>query len=318
MKASKFFYALMAVAMLTLAGCKSSPKDEPTPDPENGTEQGGNEQGGNEQGGNEQGGNEQGGTENPDALNVADLLAMKTNGTLPDKDKGTEKHWVEAYIVGTYNFDNDPKFIIGTDNAVATNLLVADDADCIDTYQVASIKLETNFRSLLNIKDNPGNLKKKLLVYGVVEKYCGIPGVVKIEKAYLDGVELTPVQTGGEAGLFKCYRVSIGDLGVEAAGALKVGDEVTVKCKIVNFKGNTPETKYTNDSSSKTVTEQGVMLSINGAAPADAIDVAKAIEIANSLGADVVSAEDYVITGTVAAIGENGAEQYGNMTFDMK
>jgi len=51
MKASKFFYALMAVAMLTLAGCKSSPKDEPTPDPENGTEQGGNEQGGNEQGG---------------------------------------------------------------------------------------------------------------------------------------------------------------------------------------------------------------------------------------------------------------------------
>ncbi len=317
MKASKFFYALMAVAMLTLAGCKSSPKDDPT-DPNQGTEQGENEQGGNEQGGNEQGGNEQGGNENPDALSVADLLAMKTNSTLPDKDKGTEKHWVEAYIVGTYNFDNDPKFIIGTDNAVTTNLLVADDADCIDTYQVASIKLETNFRSALNIKDNPGNLKKKLRVYGVVEKYCGIPGVVKIEKAYLDGVEVTPVQSGGDAGLFKCYRTSIGDLGVAAASALKVGDEVVVKCKIVNFKGNTPETAYKYDNESKTVTEQGVMLSINGDVPASAIDAAKAIEIAKSLGADVVSSEDYVIFGTVASIGKDGAEQYGNMTFDIK
>ena len=304
----------MAIAMLTLVGCNKSPKDDPT-DPNSETP--GTETPGTETPGTETPGTEDPST-NPDVLNVADLLAMKTNSTLPDKDKGTEKHWVEAYIVGTYNFDNDPKFIIGTNNAVATNLLVADDADCIDTYQVASIKLETNFRSQLNLLDNPGNLKKKLRVYGVVEKYCGIPGVVKIEKAYLDGVELTATQAGSDAGLFKCYRVSIGELGVEAASALKVGDEVVVQCKIVNFKGNTPETKYTYDSSSKTVTEQGFMLSINGNVPDDAINVAEAIEIANTLGADVTSTKDYVIVGTVAAIGENAAEQYGNMTFDMK
>ena len=121
--------------------------------------------------------------------NTQQLLDMKTNGTLPEKDKGTAKYWVEAYIVGSYVFANNPQFVIGTSPADVNNVLLAATADNTDTYAVISIKLG-NFSNLINLSNNPTNLGKKLKIYGVVEKYCGISGVVNIEKAYLDGVEI--------------------------------------------------------------------------------------------------------------------------------
>lgn len=132
------------------------------------------------------GGNGNGGDNN--SLTVAQLKDMN----VPAKDAGTEKYWLEAYIVGSYNFKADPKFQIGTENASNSSLLLADDPENTDTYKVASLKLEGGsiFRTALNLVDNPANYKKKLKVYGVVEKYCGINGMVKVEQAFLDGEEI--------------------------------------------------------------------------------------------------------------------------------
>ncbi|MDX9920179.1 MAG: DUF6359 domain-containing protein [Paludibacter sp.] len=121
--------------------------------------------------------------------NTQQLLDMKKNGTLPNKDEGTAKYWVEAYIVGSYVFANNPQFVIGTTPADENNVLLAAKADNTDTYSVISIKLG-NFANLINLSNNPFNMGKKLKVYGVVEAYCGISGVVKIEKAYLNGTEV--------------------------------------------------------------------------------------------------------------------------------
>lgn len=179
MKTSKFFFgAMLAVACTAaLVGCK---KDEGTSsDPfDNNDKDGGDEIV------TPTPGDRDGSEANP--YNVQDLLDMKTNSTLPDKDDGKVKSWVSGYIVGSYNFKNDPKWIIGTDNAVTTNVLIADAADCTDTYAVATVKLG-DFASVLNLSANPGNLGKKLTLYGIVEKYCGVAGVVKLEKALLDG-----------------------------------------------------------------------------------------------------------------------------------
>lgn len=136
---------------------------------------------------------------NDDTLTVASIIEMKSNGTLADKGAGTQKYWVKGYIVGTYNFDANPQWVIGTDNAVNSNLLIADDPESTDTYAVATVKLaQGTFRNLLNLVDNPDNYKKRIKLYGVVEKYCGVGGVVNIEKVFLDGEELSDNTVVGE------------------------------------------------------------------------------------------------------------------------
>ena len=132
-----------------------------------------------------------------DTLTVADILKMKEDGTLPAKDAGTEKKWVKAYIVGSYNFDAESKFVIGTANAAGTSLLLADDPESTDTYKVASVKLSAGkFRDALNLVAHPENYKKELKLYGIVEAYCGIGGIVKIEEAYLDGKNVGEIEVG--------------------------------------------------------------------------------------------------------------------------
>lgn len=54
---------------------------------------------------------------------------------------------------------------------------------------MAAVKLG-DYKSVLNLKANPANLGKKLKIHGIVEKYCGVGGVVKIDKVLLDGQEV--------------------------------------------------------------------------------------------------------------------------------
>ena len=184
----------MCIAMITFAACESTnepqrPGVTPEEQPENPTDKGG--------------------LDNP--YSVADILEMKTNGTLPAKDAGTDKAWVEAYIVGSYNFDADPKFVIGTENAVNSSLLLADDAESVNTEAIASVQLAAGvFRTQLNLLDNPTNYKQKIKLYGVIETYCGIGGIVKIEQAYLNDVkiELPSADVEGEGTEENPYSVS--------------------------------------------------------------------------------------------------------------
>lgn len=180
MKMNKIFSALMLIGAVAFTACDNH---IPTP-PDDGKK-------------------DTTGTQKPepkpesDTLTVADILKMKEDGTLPAKDAGTEKKWVKAYIVGSYNFDADPKFVIGTANASGTSLLLADDPESTDTYKVASVKLSAGkFRDALNLVAHPENYKKELKLYGIVEAYCGIGGIVKIEEAYLDGKNVGEIEVG--------------------------------------------------------------------------------------------------------------------------
>lgn len=110
---------------------------------------------------------------------------------------------------------------------------------------------------------------------------------------------------------------------------VKVGDEVIVCGKIINFKGNTPET----------VTNTGYLYSLNGvtgsgsggndnpggndepapegtgATPESPFNVAQIIAKTKSLGADETSSESYYFKGKISSITENYTAQYGNATY---
>ncbi|MDD3478990.1 MAG: DUF6359 domain-containing protein [Paludibacteraceae bacterium] len=216
MKISKLFFSVLFVAATAMAftACEKGGGEEPFP------------------GGGEDpvvpAGDRDGSEAKP--YNVQDLLGMKTGGTLADKDAGTVKSWVEAYIVGAYNFDANPQWIIGTENAVATNVLLADAADATDTYAVATVKLG-DYGSVLNLVNNPTNLGKKLKLYGIIEKYCGVGGVVKLEKVYMDG---TLVDLPGEDDCEVNDNMTVAEA-FAAAASLKSGVVSSQQAGIVGY-----------------------------------------------------------------------------------
>ena len=184
MKVSKFLVSSLFFAALTL-GFVSCNNNEENPDDPFG---GGTNNGGSDTPGNTESTAKGDGTEaNP--YNVQYLLDLKTNGELAEKGAGTGKAWVEGYIVGSYVFDNDPKFVIGAEPTVKDNVLIADDANSTDTYAVSALKLG-NYSTVVSLLNVPANLKKKIKVYGVVEKYCGVSGVVNLEKVFIDDTEV--------------------------------------------------------------------------------------------------------------------------------
>ena len=176
MRVSKFLVGSLFLAALTI-GFASCKKEEPK-DPFN--------NGGNNNPGQTDDTTAKGNGTEADPYNVQALLDMKTDGTLPDKGAGTEKAWVEGYIVGSYNYnDGNPLFVLGIDPASQDNVLIADDANTTDTHAVSALKLG-NYSTVVSLLNVPENLKKKIKVYGVVEKYCGVSGVVNLEQVFID------------------------------------------------------------------------------------------------------------------------------------
>lgn len=114
---------------------------------------------------------------------VADV--QKLNST----SKGP--HWVKGYIVGVVdgkNLANGAKFEAA---AVATNLIIAANAEETNIDNVIPVALPKGYiRDLVNLQDNPGNLGKEVLLYGTLEKYFSVAGVKEVSKAYIDGQEV--------------------------------------------------------------------------------------------------------------------------------
>ncbi len=110
-----------------------------------------------------------------DPYTVADILAMDLENT------NITSAYVKGYIVGslkngTFTASNAS---FTADGAVATNIMIADDASCTDFNLVAAVQLAIKYdiRTSLNLIDNPGNLGKQLTIAGKVTKYCGHIGV---------------------------------------------------------------------------------------------------------------------------------------------
>ena len=251
---------------------------------------------------------------------VTDAKTVKT---------GTSKY-IKGYIVG-YVPDKALSEAIFDDASSAatapTNLLLAAKADEKEVNNCMPIQLPSgDLRTALNLKDNPGNLKKELLICGNIETYFGAIGLKSPVYAKIDGKEIgkkpdgtsTPGTDlkgeakgdGSEANPFNSVAAQTKAASLEADKAtdeeyyikgkiqeikfqystqygtasvyiaddanstkfyvygvryfggekwkegdmtLKEGDEIVVCAKLINYKGNTPETNV-----------GGKLISVNG------------------------------------------------------
>lgn len=110
-----------------------------------------------------------------DPYTVADILAMDLDNT------NIASAYVKGYIVGSLKNGSftASNASFTAEGAVASNIMIADDASCTDFNLVAAVQLvsKSDIRTSLNLIDNPGNLGKQLTIAGQVIKYCGHMGV---------------------------------------------------------------------------------------------------------------------------------------------
>ena len=131
----------------------------------------------------------------------------------------------------------------------------------------------------------------------------------------------------GSSAIFKAFQIysfNGAKFTTETAAQIKVGDEIVVKGKLVNYKGNTPET-----------TGKGAawLVSVNGkgggggggdvpgtpsgtGTQADPFNVAAAIAKCQATG-ETETADQYFVKGKVKTIDASGAATYGNINVDM-
>ena len=253
---------------------------------------------------------------------VTDAKTVKT---------GTSKY-IKGYIVGYVPDKALSEAIFGDASSAATaptNLLLAAKADEKEVNNCMPIQLPSgDLRTALNLKDNPGNLKKELLICGDILSYFGAIGLKSPVYAKIDGKEIgkkpdgtstpgtgTEIKgeakgDGSEANPFNSVAAQTKAASLEADKAtdeeyyikgkiqeikfqystqygtasvyiaddanstkfyvygvryfggekwkegdmtLKEGDEIVVCAKLINYKGNTPETNV-----------GGKLISVNG------------------------------------------------------
>lgn len=108
---------------------------------------------------------------------------------LTDKVSGA---CVKGYIVGFVPSSKLAEAVFSTEGASASNLLLADDAACVDYNLCVPVQLPSgsDVRAALNLQNNAANLGKEVVITGSVEKYFSVMGV-KSPTAY------TLVDNGG-------------------------------------------------------------------------------------------------------------------------
>lgn len=106
------------------------------------------------------------------------------------------KAWVKAYIVGYNPQGSTFNPVFGTSGTLYdTNLIIAAKADETTIANIVPVQLpQGDVRNALNLKDNPGNLGKEVLLYGSFENYFKIPGLKSVSGAVLDGKNIGNVQ----------------------------------------------------------------------------------------------------------------------------
>lgn len=122
--------------------------------------------------------------ENP--FTVATAIS-KYNASSPLADT-----WVKGYIVGYVNGMSIDGSILNDLSSITddnkTNLLIADSKNETDYTNCLVLQLPSgDVRTALNLKDNPSNLGKEVIVKGSLEKYFGTYGLKSITEYVLDG-----------------------------------------------------------------------------------------------------------------------------------
>lgn len=125
-----------------------------------------------------------GGKEDNDKENVAapDSDGTFTIATLCRADDG-EFIALKGYIVGYMPTNTINKVVFNADDAVSTNIVLADRAAETDTKLCAGLQLKagSDARVDLNLADNPAMLGQRIIAYGYKGTYCNAPGLKQVE-----------------------------------------------------------------------------------------------------------------------------------------
>ena len=125
-----------------------------------------------------------GGKEDNDKENVAapDSSDTFTIATLCRADDG-EFIALKGYIVGYMPTNTINKVVFNADDAVSTNIVLADRAAETDTKLCAGLQLRvgSDARVDLNLADNPAMLGQRIIAYGYKGTYCNAPGLKQVE-----------------------------------------------------------------------------------------------------------------------------------------
>lgn len=125
-----------------------------------------------------------GGKEDDDKENVTapDSDDTFTIATLCRADDG-EFVALKGYIVGYMPTNTINKVVFNADDAVSTNIVLADRAAETDTKLCAGLQLKagSDARVDLNLADNPDMLGQRIIAYGYKGTYCNAPGLKQVE-----------------------------------------------------------------------------------------------------------------------------------------
>ena len=111
--------------------------------------------------------------------------------------------WVTGYIVGSVkagvnDVQSNSDVIFGADAEMDNNILIAASADETDWSKCLAVELPQGsaFRASVNLVDNPGVLKKAILVNGNLATFLGMPGITG-NGGTANDVEVDGVTIGG-------------------------------------------------------------------------------------------------------------------------
>lgn len=125
-----------------------------------------------------------GGKEDNDKENVTapDSDDTFTIATLCRADDG-EFIALKGYIVGYMPTNTINKVVFNADDAVSTNIVLADRAAETDMKLCAGLQLKagSDARVDLNLADNPAMLGQRIIAYGYKGAYCNAPGLKQVE-----------------------------------------------------------------------------------------------------------------------------------------
>lgn len=125
-----------------------------------------------------------GGKEDNDKENVTapDSDGTFTIATLCRADDG-EFIALKGYIVGYMPTNTINKVVFNADDAVSTNIVLADRAAETDMKLCAGLQLKagSDARVDLNLADNPAMLGQRIIAYGYKGTYCNAPGLKQVE-----------------------------------------------------------------------------------------------------------------------------------------
>lgn len=89
--------------------------------------------------------------------------------------------WVQGYIVGYYDADND-EIVTSATGATALNVVIAAKANETDENLMVVVQLPTgDIRNAVNLASNPENLGKRLRIQGMIVNNAGNPGVNSVK-----------------------------------------------------------------------------------------------------------------------------------------